>query len=226
MQVLTSGERKVLVHGGADGRYVTSGHLLYLRKSTLMAAPFDLQRLAATGGAVALIPDVMQTANTLNEAYKGGAGQFSVSGTGSLLYASGGIFPDPERSLAWVDRNGSAEPLPLSSRPYLNPRLSPDGRRFLVWTQGDRNVWVHELSRGVTSRLTFEGRNARAIWTPDGTRITYASTIAGAENLFWRPSDGSGTADRLASGEFPPAPGAWTPDGRTLLFMQPMRNRI
>jgi hypothetical protein len=182
--------------------------------------PFDLQQLAATAGPVALIADVMQSVNTPNETSEGGAGQFSVSATGSLLYAPGGTFPDPERSLAWVDRNGSAEPLPLPSRPYLSPRLSPDGRRFLVWTQGDRNVWVHDLSRGVTTRLTFEGRNARASWTPDGTRIAYGSAIAGAENLFWRPSDGSGTTERLASSEFLQAPATWTPDGRTLLFTE------
>ena len=220
VHVLASGERKVIMRGGADARYVPSGHLLYLRKSTLMAAPFDLQQLAATGGGVALIADVMQASNTPNEASEGGAGQFSVSATGSLLYASGGMFPDPERSLAWVDRNGLAETLPLSSRPYLSPRISPDGHRFLVWTQGDRNVWVHDLSRGVTTRLTFEGRNARAIWAPDGSRITYASAIAGAENLFGRPSDGSENADRLAASESQQAPGAWTPDGKTLLFMQ------
>jgi serine/threonine-protein kinase len=220
VHVLATGARKVLVRGGADGRYLPSGHLLYLRKGTLMAVPFDLQQLAPTGGAVALIGDVMQSANTPNEASESGAGQYSVSATGSLLYAAGGIFPDPERSLAWVDRNGAAEPLPLATRPYLSPRISPDGRRFLVWTQGDRNVWVHDLSRGVTTRLTFEGRNARAIWTPDGERITYTSAIAGSENLFWRRSDGSGTAERLASSEFQQAPSAWTPDGKTLLFMQ------
>jgi len=220
VQVLATGERKVLVHGGADARYLPSGHLLYLRKSTLMAVPFDVQRLAATGGAVAVIADVMQSVNTPNETSEGGAGQFSVSTTGSLLYAPGGIFPDPERSLAWVDRNGAAQPLPLSARPYLNPRISPDGRRFLVWTQGDRHVWAHDLSRGVTTRLTFEGRNARAIWTPDGTRITYGSAVAVTENLFWRSSDGSGTTERLASSERQQAPGAWTPDGRTLVFME------
>jgi Tol biopolymer transport system component len=102
----------------------------------------------------------------------------------------------------------------------VNPRVSPDGRRVLVWTQGDRNVWVHDLPRGVTTRLTFEGRNARAIWTPDGTRITYASAVAGVENLFWRPSDGSGTPERLATSATQQAPGTWTPDGKTLIFMQ------
>ncbi|HVH28778.1 MAG TPA: protein kinase [Vicinamibacterales bacterium] len=220
VHVFATGERKVLVHGGADGRVLPTGQLLYLRRGTLMAVAFDLEQVAATGGPVALIADVMQSANTPNDAFEGGAGQFSVSATGSLLYAPGGTFPPPERSLAWVDRNGTAEPLPLASRPYASPRLSPDGRRLLVWTQGDRNVWVHDLSRGVTTRLTFEGRNARAIWTPDGTRITYASTVAGAENLFWRPSDGSGTTERLAPSEGYQAPGVWTPDGRTLLFIQ------
>ena len=220
VQVLATGERKVIVKGGADGRYLPSGHLLYLRKSILMAVPFDLRNLTATGGAVALIADVMQSANTPNESSESGAGQFSVSASGSLLYVPGGIFPDPERSLAFVDRNGAAQPLPLSARPYLNPRISPDGRRFLVWTQGDRHVWAHDLSRGVTTRLTFEGRNARAIWTPDGARITYASAIAGAENLFWRRSDGSGTADRLASSALQQAPAVWTPDGKTLLFIE------
>jgi Tol biopolymer transport system component len=115
----------------------------------------------------------MQSANTLNEAYETGAGQFSVSATGSLLYAPGGIFPSPERWLAWVDRNGSAEPLPLSARPYMNPCISPDGDRLIFWTQGDRKVWLHDLPRGVTTPLTFAGSNVRAIWTPDGTRLTY-----------------------------------------------------
>jgi len=185
-----------------------------------MAMPFDHKRFTTTGGAIALIADVMQSANTPNESSENGAGQFSVSAAGSLLYTSGGIFPEAERSLAWVDRNGSSERLPLPTRPYVSPRISPDGGRFLVWTQGDRNVWMHDLSRGVTTRLTFEGRNARAIWTPDGERVTYASATAGAENLYWRRSDGSGTAERMASSERQQAPGAWTPDGKTLLFMQ------
>jgi len=218
--VMATGERKVLVHGGADGRYLPSGHLVYLRKGTLMAMPINHKGFTTTGGAIALIGDVMQSANTPNESSENGAGQFSVSASGSLLYTPGGIFPEAERSLAWVDRNGSSEPLALPSRPYLSPRISPDGDRFLFWTQGDRNVWIHDLRRGVTTRLTFEGRNARAIWTPDGERVTYASAMAGAENLYWRRSDGTGPPERMASSERQQAPGAWTPDGKTLLFME------
>ena len=63
-QSLATGKRTVLIRGGADGRYLRSGHLLYVRRGTLMAVPFDLERLEVTGGAVALIADVMQAANT------------------------------------------------------------------------------------------------------------------------------------------------------------------
>ena len=38
---LETGQQTVLIEGGADGRYVPTGHLVYLRFGTLMAAPFD-----------------------------------------------------------------------------------------------------------------------------------------------------------------------------------------
>ncbi len=219
-QSLATGERTVLVKGGADGRYLRSGHLLYVRRGTLMAVPFDLARLEVTGGAVALIADVMQAGNTPSEVSDSGAGQFSVSESGSLLYVPGGLFPDPERSLVWVDRTGAEQSLPLPTRPYLSPRLSPDGHRAVFWTQGDRNVWVHDLVRGTLTRLTSEARNARAIWTPDGTRITYGSTTAGNENIFWKPADGSRPAERLTTSDNLQYSAVWSPDGQTLAFVE------
>jgi Tol biopolymer transport system component len=79
---------------------------------------------------------------------------------------------------------------------------------------------VLDVARGVLTRLTSEDRNARAIWTPDGTRITYGSASAGTENLFWRPADGSGTPERLTTSEYQDIAGSWSPDGSTLLFMK------
>ena len=191
-----------------------------------MAVPFDLERLEVAGGAVALIADVMQAANTPNEASDSGAGQFSVSESGSLLYVPGGIFPDPERSIAWVDRSGAAQPLALPARAYLSPRLSPDGQRVVVWTQGDRNIWVHDLARGTLTRLTSEARNARAIWTPDGTRVTYGSASGGVETLFWKPADGSWSCRApCARATFQQSAASWSPDGQTLAFVEATRGR-
>ena len=219
-QSLSTGERTVLVQGGADGRYIRSGHLLYLRRGTLMAVPFDLERLQVAGGAVAVLADVMQAGNTPNEASDSGAGQFSVSESGSLLYLPGGLFPDPERSLVWVDRTGAVKPLALTPRAYASPRLSSDGRRVVFWTQGDRNIWIHDLTRGTMTRLTSEARNARAVWTPDGTHVTYGSTTGGHENLFWKPADGSGPAERLTTSDHLHVAASWSPDGQTLAFVE------
>ena len=219
-QSLATGKRTVLIRGGADARYLRSGHLLYLRRGTLMAVPFDLVRLEVTGGAVALIADVMQSANTPSESSESGAGQFSVSESGSLLYLPGGMFPDAERSLAWVDRAGKVQPLALPARAYLSPRISPDGLRVVLWTQGDRNVWVHDLARGVLTRLTSEARNARAIWTTDGTRVTFGLATGGNENIFWKPADGSGPAERLTTSDRLQMSGSWSPDGQTLAFVE------
>jgi serine/threonine-protein kinase len=220
-QSLATKERKVLVRGAADGRYLPSGHLLYMRRGTLMAVPFNLDRLEATGGAVALIANIMQAANQPSEVFETGAGQFSASLSGALLYLPGGIFPEPERSLVWVDRaTGAVQTLPLPTKAYLSPRISPDGRQIVVWTQGDRNVWLHDLSRGTLTRLTSDARNARAIWTLDGKSVTYGSTTAGTENLFVRPADGSGPAERLTTSPRTQFAAAWSPGDQALVFVE------
>jgi serine/threonine-protein kinase len=220
-QSLTTGARKVLVKGGADGRYLQSGHLAYIRRGTLMAMPFALDRLEATGGAVALIADVMQAANEPSEQFDTGAGQFSVSASGALLYVPGGIFPDPERSLVWVDRaTGAVQPLPLPTKPYLSPRISPDGRQAVVWTQGDRNIWLHDFASGTLTKLTSEGRNARAIWTLDGKSVTYGSAVAGNEHLLIRPADGSGSAETLTKGPYLQYAAAWSPSDNALVYVE------
>ena len=76
-QSLKSGERKVLVEGGSDARYVPTGHLIYALAGTLLAVPFDVKRLAVTGGPVPVVEGVRAAGNT-------GTSQFSVSDNGSL----------------------------------------------------------------------------------------------------------------------------------------------
>lgn len=69
-----------------------------------MAVAFDARSLQVTGAPVALIEGVMQGVNAPNSADETGAGQFTVSASGTLLYVVGGISPIVERSLVWVDR--------------------------------------------------------------------------------------------------------------------------
>ena len=77
VQDLETGERKVLINGGTDARYVPTGHLVYAREGTLLSMPFDLARLEVTGGPVPIVEGVMQT-----DANQTGAAQFSFSRNG------------------------------------------------------------------------------------------------------------------------------------------------
>jgi Tol biopolymer transport system component len=191
----------------------------------MMAAPFDLANLMVRGAGIGVVSGVMQSANTTNEVFDSGAGQFAVSPGGSLLYMPGGTFPDPERTLVWVSRTGAEEPLSMPVRAYLSPRLSPDGKLLTVWTQGDRNVWVYDLARQSLTRLRAEGRNSRSIWAPDGKRIAFSSTAGGVEeNAFVVPADASGAPERLVTCDCPSYAASWAPDGRTIVGVERKTN--
>ncbi|MDA2925063.1 hypothetical protein MYX65_10525, partial [Acidobacteria bacterium AH-259-L09] len=217
VESLQTGERKVLINGGRDARYVPTGHLLYAQAGTLLAVPFDLARLEVTGGPVPIIEDVSQATST-------GAAQFSFSGLGSLIYVPGGLSSEPEGTLVWVDRVRRVEPIvekPLLFPRY--PRLSPDGRRLALTTgPGDAgDLWVYDLAGRPPYPLAFEGHNDRAVWTPDSKRVAFGSTRAGPGNLFWIPADGS-TLDpeSLLTSPNRQLPRCWSPDGRELIFLQ------
>jgi serine/threonine-protein kinase len=212
--------QKLLFEGGADARYTSSGHVVYVREGVLMAAPFDTARMEVTGGSVALVADVMQAvyesparlANT-------GAAQFAISDSGALAYIPGGVAPETQRVLSWVDRTGRVEPLRVSPRSFTQPRLSPDDQRIAVATSGRKtDIYVFEIARGNVTRLTTEGRNGTPIWSPDGTRLTYRSSRSGADNLFWLPADGNGAPERLTTSIHNQVPATWAPDGQGLLF--------
>ena len=220
---LETGQQTVLIEGGADGRYVPTGHLVYVRLGTLMAAPFDPDRLAVTGGATGLVDNVMQAADrNLSDMANTLAGQFTVSDTGALVYVTGGALPGAERSLAWVDRKGRSQTLEAPLRSYSKPRLSPDGRYISVSTQEDiSNVWRYDIARGGLNPITVDGQSGYGLFAPDGKRVVFRSGAAGGEdNLYWRAADGSGDAERLTTSTRSQTPASWSPDGTTLAYVE------
>jgi len=125
VQSLDTGERRVLINGGTDARYVPTGHLIYALESTLLAAPFDLNSLEVTAGPVPLLEEVADAGGTT------GASHFSISADGTLVYVSS-IVTVERRTLAWVDRQGREESMKAPTRSYRYPRLSPDSTRIAL----------------------------------------------------------------------------------------------
>jgi Tol biopolymer transport system component len=125
----------------------------------------------------------------------------------------------------WVDRAGRNTTIDFEKRPYGLPSLSPDGRRVATGVYDGLNpkeIWVGDLDRRTMNRLVTDGSlNAAPIWTPDGSRVAFASRReASVQNIYWTLADGSGGTERLTTGEFNEVPTDWSPDGKALVFYE------
>jgi serine/threonine-protein kinase len=204
-----SGEQRELIPSGTQPRYVPSGHLTYVQSGTLMAVPFDPDRLEVTGAAVPVVPDVLQTTPTAGA-------QYTVSARGSLAYVAGG--QTSRRSLHWISRDGTARPLAAPPRAYQSPRISPDGGRIAVSVDApEPQVWIYDIARETLTRLTFDGTyNRSPIWSPDGKRLALISNRDAAQNTYWQLADGGGSVERLTTTTDITAPSSFSPNGQDL----------
>ena len=206
------GSNAVSSVGAADGRveYAPPGYLVFPREGSLMAQPFDLRSLKTTGDAVP-VGENLSMGNA--------AGQFSVSMAGMLAYRS-------ERGLdlsqlMWFDRNGRALGDAGAPGAYRDIALSPDGSRVVMSIfdpqRGSEDLWVRQIARGVTSRLTFDpGDEILPVWSPDGERVAYAADRTGTFRTYIRLASGVGEVDSLADVVGHGAPTSWSPDGSTI----------
>jgi serine/threonine protein kinase/Tol biopolymer transport system component len=212
VQPIGTGERQYLIQGGLFPRYAPTGHLVYAQGGSLIAVPFDPQRLKVTGTGGPVAEGVMQSPTN-------GHAQYSFSTTGSLIYVPGEVQATQLR-LVWVSRNGAEQPLAAPANSYLNPRVSPDGRRVAIGIiSQESQVWQYDLSLEKLTRFTFEGTvNGYPAWTPDGKRIAFISNKEGPLNVFWQLADGSGGLERLTTSDDLQTPNSWSPDGKELAF--------
>jgi serine/threonine-protein kinase len=220
IQTPGSSERTTVVEQGADARVLPTGHLVFARSLTVLAAGFDPRRRRLTTTLVAVIEPVTRGSDRNT-----GTAQFSTSDTGRLVYVPA-TFIGPEWAdvqLAIADRSGTLERLPLPPGPYRGVRASATGRRFTFNTDRAPThvVYICDLDRGATARpLAGPGNNRYPLFatTPDGERLVFQSDREGDRALYWQHPDGTAPAERLttpARGESH-APESWS--GETLLF--------
>jgi len=212
VQALPSGAPKIVQRGGSYGRYLASGHVVYVHEGTLFAVPFDLARLETTGPSVPVTAGI--DTNTV------GAAHFDVSVNGTLVYLPGSATGDQVR-MDWLERNGQTTALRSTVADWTNPLFAPDGQHIAFdVNSGNRqtDIWTYDWARDVLTPLTRGGTSQKPVWTPDGQRIVFSSRRDGPLNLYWQRSDGTGEVQRLTDN--PNGQGAWSwhPNGKLLAF--------
>jgi len=174
------GQPTLLIEDAADARYSpTLGHLVFVRRGTLMAARFDPAKFELTSDPVPILDDVMQGLGGMNSSINKGAAQFGFSATGTLIYAAGGIHPEPRTPVVWVSRTGDATAISLPPGYYLYPRLSGDGRLVVREGLTESRIHVRDLATGGTTTLELPGSQLMPVWSPDGTRVAFSSDHEG-----------------------------------------------
>ena len=121
----------------------------------------------------------------------------------------------------------------LTRRPFTISRLSPNGRRIAFTALTSINaetadISTYDITTDRAERASFEPYSVAPIWTPDGLRVSYTSTDGPAWRLLSVPADGTTPPQLLVESRNQVYGAGWTPDGRTLLYLErlPGRNQI
>ncbi len=211
---LSDGKRKVVARGGTSPRYLASGHLVYVNKSTLFAIPFDASKRETRGNAVPILDDVKFNPTT-------SVADLSFSSNGTLVYRKGGAgAASGQSTLQWTNATGKRSPLMAKAGVYDDSlRLSPDAKRLTlsVTEGGGPDVWVYDTQRDAMTKLTFDGISTDPIWTPDGRVVIFHKPGRG---IFWTPADGSGQPQLLIEGKGVLVPWSMSPGGKRLAFFE------
>ncbi len=189
------------------------GRLLYVRDGTLMAQPFDPEKLAVSGEEKAVLFGVSYHPDS-------GYAGFSAAANGVLVYRMGG---DNKLSLRWMARDGGPPVDAAEQDEYLTARVSPDLKTLVASiVDGDTgliNLWLVDPVRKVRSRLTSEdGLDTSPVWGPKGDQIVFASSPKGTLQVYREPLDGTNNPVLMWASQYPQLPTDWSRDGQWIIY--------
>jgi eukaryotic-like serine/threonine-protein kinase len=195
-----------------------SGYLLFSRDNTLMAQPFDAKHLELNGDAFPVAEQVQYDSLLWR-------GVFSVSQNGILAFQGGGI-GQVGTQLLWLDRAGKQIGAFGELAFYFTQSISPDGKKLAVqvtdWQRKNSDIWVYELFGGTRNRFTFDSSidaiASNPVWSPDSSRIVFASNRKGHFDLYQMASSGGTREEVLLQSNDDKRPTSWSADGRFIAY--------
>jgi serine/threonine protein kinase/Tol biopolymer transport system component len=189
-----------------------SGHIVYVRAGVLLVQPFDAASLQAEGAPVPIAEDVAQ-------AFITGFLGASISNDGTLVFGTSPFQVGESQQLMWVDRQGKVLAEVGPPGVFKGIDLTADDNRLVFHRDEGKggDVWVMDVSRGNSSRLTFDGPDSHTgspQWSPDGKDIVFSRFRAGKWSLWRKTVDGIGAESQLVESDELLTPMAWARDAR------------
>jgi serine/threonine-protein kinase len=213
-----TGKARPLFENAGNAAYSPTGHVVFARGQSLMAAPFDLEKLAVNGEVTPLLDGLRSGVAD--------SGYFQLSSDGRLLYEPGGRL-GADRRLAIVEPTGNLTPFAMDHRAFQSiPSVSQDGRKVAVVIpapKGTYETWVADRDRpGLKRVLALPNADcAAAVWSPDAKRLAYSRLGRDKDDgIYVQNSDGSGAPQAVLKVDSPEVglvPWSWTSDGSGLL---------
>jgi Tol biopolymer transport system component len=211
---LNSNEKRIVIRAKGNVTYAAPGYLLFYRDQTLFGQHFDNHKFVPTGEAVPLLTDV-EYSPRISEAV------FSATGGGVLVAQKSG--ESSASQLLWFNRKGQQVGTAVDSGIYGNITLSPNGKMVASDTTDpasqNTDLWTYDLATQSARRLTFDSSiDTVPIWSPDGSRMMFASNRGVTFDLFVKDTNGAEEEKRIPQAGPDRFPNDWSHDGKYVLY--------
>jgi dipeptidyl aminopeptidase/acylaminoacyl peptidase len=189
---------------------------MFMRGPSLIAQRFSVRKAELYGDPMVIADSVATTPFQY-----GFAGLFSVSESGVLAYVPSSSMLRTQ--LVWFDRSGKRLGTLGDPADYTNPSISPDQKMVAVAKRDPRtkvrDIWVIDLRRGASSRLTFDpGDHTNPVWSPDGKRIAFSWNRKGNRDIYVKAANGVGEEQVLVESGAEKSIEDWSEDGQYLVW--------
>jgi Tol biopolymer transport system component len=212
---LDSPDRTLVLQGAVSNAWFSQGYLFFLRNTTLVAQPFDADRLTLGGGAIPIVEQVQRPQ------FGPPSGAFSVADR-VLAYQTGLDAQGFPTQLVWFDRSGKEAGTVGERADYGDVEISPDGGRVTVSRLDPgtgRDIWIFDLARGLPTRFTADPADEYAsVWSPDGNQIIFNSRRKGHLDLYQKASSGAGGDEAVLEDTADKSPMSWSSNGEFVLY--------